>query len=105
MPKFQIRGVPTIGMELWLDEQRCVAVKVAPYLRKDGGHSWLLTWRIECADCGAPFEAQSGTAGNIPVRRCTPCRTPHTIRPVGQRGYPVNVKIVRPNPTQAPNHD
>jgi len=74
--RFQIFGVPIVGTELFLDEQRYELVGVEPYARRDGGNSFLLTWRGSCPECGADFESGTGTAGAPPRRRCPPCRLP-----------------------------
>lgn len=100
MARFHIYGVPEVGIELLADEQPFIAIAVEPYTRGDGGASFIIHWRANCADCGEPFDQTTGTAGNIPRRRCKDCRTPTVPRPVGQRGKAVNIEVRRPAPKE-----
>lgn len=96
MARFQIYGIPAVGTKLIVGEQIFAAVSVEPYQRQDGGDSFIIIWRANCADCAAEFDQTTGTAGGVPKRRCPPCRTPDLIRPVGQRGKPVEIEVRRP---------
>lgn len=95
--RFQISGIPAVGIELMLDDQRYEAVQVAPHTRLDGGQSFLITWRAPCASCSQPFEQVTGSGGKVPFRNCGPCRSLAPPKPVsGRWGKRVKVEVRRP---------
>ena len=98
MRQFHVPGVPAVGILLLVDDQRFSAIAVEPYKRRDGGDSFLITWSSTCASCGAAYEVRTGTGGQIPPRRCRPCRpankSPYPLS--GRPGQPVRVQVVRP---------
>ncbi len=96
--RFQIFGVPVVGMELWQDDQRFIATAVEPYQRRDGGQSFLVTWGTNCPDCGAEFQSGTGTGGAPPRRRCPGCRLPPARqRPIsGNKRTAIRIEIRYP---------
>ena len=71
MIRLQFPSTPPIGTTLEMQRQMFTMVGVEPHTRKDGLESVLMTWTAPCADCGTPFEQQTGlTVKSHLTRRC-----------------------------------
>lgn len=61
-------GQPATGTAISSKGQRYEIVEVKPYRRTDGEGSWIITWQVPCAACGAPVKFETGN-GFTPKRR------------------------------------
>lgn len=96
MAKFDIRDAAVEGLILEVDGQKFHLISVEPYTRKDGTASSVARWEAGCARCGDHFEVTTGTYGDVPVRRCAPCRKIAQGKVKKRRGGAVEVKVVKP---------
>jgi hypothetical protein len=83
------------GASLLANGREFVAAAVEPYTRRDGTASQLVTWRGQCALCGAPYDVKGGRAAkHLPLnceqhrgRRTKRVRRRHPAREIIARAY------------------
>lgn len=63
-------ATPAVGTVFMRAGQRYELIRQAPYQRRDGRLSVLLTWRSHCAECGELFHITTGLATQAVNRRC-----------------------------------
>lgn len=73
---FEVEAEIRIGACVSFRGQRYELVDVAPYTRKDGAPSSLLTWHSHCAICDEPFATKSGMQTSGLQRCCSACGKP-----------------------------
>ena len=86
---------PSIGAVVMLDDQEYELVGAAPYTRRDGQRSTVLTWLSDCPRCGDRFHVTSGLVSKALNRRCEKCAK-CARRPVSgkRRSARVAVKVI-----------